>query len=590
MLLTLSDSEKASVGEFGKSMDDLFEEAKKAGVDMEFAQNYVRHQWDREVAQKKISQYENNFKFDPKEANARTFLNYFEGEQAGYKPVNKSMAYQWIAAEHSIREAISTRRAIKDLLNDINDDGRPTIAVGDKGKVISADHFNKSKWTEPHNDLDYTGYKYLDHPSLRGWQYYTNVEGATQPVLMEGNAWIHPDHYHDLNALLGKSAIKTLKIPDNIPVVGGMYIGQKALKVSSFAKGTMLVGPFHLSHVSQHAAFHKVNPFELREIDFKARPTLKEGVDAGLMLSERQGLQAFSEGNTSGGLWEHLPTKYGRAASAKLKQFNEFTFQEFIPKLKAEMFERAFEENLERYKGDMVSGKLSRKQIAEITANQSNAAFGELNYKYMGRNKTLQDIWRLTTLAPDFLEARLRFAGQALRPYGREQQLALARSAITYTAIAQTVNMIYSQLSGESYNAEERMKRPFTIKWGDREITPRSVAGDVSHLASDQRSFINSRLNPLTTKPIKELWEGRDIFGRKQDVSGILMDTAKGLAPIPSQEFLKGSGDPLFDKIIHTALQMVGLSNYKYRSEGENSYLKIRLKSIKHLKIDEPRR
>lgn len=63
--------------------------------------------------------------------------------------------------------------------------------------------------------------------------------------------------------------------------------------------------------------------------------------------------------------------------------------------------------------------KLSGDQIAALTARQLNAAFGGLNYKMLGRNKTLQDVMRLSFMAPDFTEARVRFVGQAARPFNR---------------------------------------------------------------------------------------------------------------------------------------------------------------------------
>jgi hypothetical protein len=68
-----------------------------------------------------------------------------------------------------------------------------------------------------------------------------------------------------------------------------------------------------------------------------------------------------------------------------------------------------------------------------LTASQANAAFGGLNYRLLGRNKTLQDVFRLTFMAPDFTEARARFVGQAAKPYGHEQLTALVGGALVLT-------------------------------------------------------------------------------------------------------------------------------------------------------------
>jgi len=84
--------------------------------------------------------------------------------------------------------------------------------------------------------------------------------------------------------------------------------------------------------------------------------------------------------------------------------------------------------------------KLSEDQLAALTARQANAAFGGLNYKMLGRNKTLQDVLRLAFMAPDFTEARARFAGQAAKPYGREQLAALVGGAVAFYVLARILN------------------------------------------------------------------------------------------------------------------------------------------------------
>lgn len=572
--LSLTPEEIAAVKTGGDRLNAAWEEAVIGGVEVDFVKNYVRHQWEKENTRtRKISEFENNFKLDPSEAKKRVFANYFEGEQAGYKPTSKDFAYQVVTAERSLKEAVSSRKAMKDLISEIDPDGRPVLVVGRWGKPLldaqgKPGTRNPAKVVKSNADtVDLRGYQYLDHESLKGWQY--EVQGEISPILMEGGAWVHPKHYGPLKAVFGKSKIRTAAVPDSVPILGGWQPGKSALEASSAVKGTVLVGPFHLSHVSQHAIFHKVNPFSVREIDFKSRPVLKEGVDNGLLLSNHNALQEFSEGVASGGLWNRIPDVNIGGTNYGFQALSEFTFQEFIPKLKAEMFEKAFEENLNRYNDQMAKGKINRRQIAEITARQANAAFGELNYEYMGRNKTLQDIFKLTALAPDFLEARVKFVAQALKPYGREQQMALARSAIGYTAIAQIVNMIYAQMTGEKYDAKERMKHPFSVKIGDREFTPRSVMGDFSHAVFDFRGFVHSRLNPITTKPGMEAITGRDVFGRKQTAKGILSDTAKGVIPIPFQEFAKDDDNSTLQKIMYTAMQSIGLSNYNYRTDAE---------------------
>ncbi len=74
----------------------------------------------------------------------------------------------------------------------------------------------------------------------------------------------------------------------------------------------------------------------------------------------------------------------------------------------------ALERNQGRYP------KMAPEDLNALTAREANAAFGELNYRLMGRNPTFQDLLRLTLLAPDFLEARSRRTTWSLAPAGED--------------------------------------------------------------------------------------------------------------------------------------------------------------------------
>lgn len=194
----------------------------------------------------------------------------------------------------------------------------------------------------------------------------------------------------------------------------------------------------------------------------------------------------------------------------------------YIPRLKMAMAKEALERNTERYQD-----KMSADQIAELTAKQANAAFGELNYTMIGRNKTIQDCFRLAVLAPDFLEARFKFVGQALKPYGREQAAALIRLSAYMAITAQATNYVL--------NGDFDWSHPFSIKVGDKYYTLRSIPGDILHLIHDPRTFTYHRLNPTVARPIIEGLTGRDSFGRQRDFETQMVDWIKGQVPIPIQ-------------------------------------------------------
>lgn len=203
----------------------------------------------------------------------------------------------------------------------------------------------------------------------------------------------------------------------------------------------------------------------------------------------------------------------------------------------------AYERNTKRY-----SGKLNDDQIQEITAKQANAAFGELNYQMLGRNKTMQDVFRLVALAPDFLEARAKFAAQALKPYGTEQAAALIRLSAIMAVTAQVTNLLI--------NGEPEWMHPFSIKINGKFYALRSVPGDIMHLFHDPRGFSYNRLNPTVARPIIEALTGKDAFGRNRDFVTQLADWGKAHLPIPLQSLRKD--DATFGDVV---LQSVGIGS-----------------------------
>jgi N12 class adenine-specific DNA methylase len=560
--LNLTPGQKQWADAFRKRSDSVWETAHKAGVIDDYVENYVRGEWENPgKAGKKIFSQVNAgvFQTKPREAKHKIFRDYWEGEQAGYVPKDKRIGYQLVAGERSIMQAIEARKALKALMKSTEKDGRPTVVVGGSGSHVTnpEETGNEAYYVRPNSRKHETNdYKYLDHPAMRRWKWIDqDTEG--KPILMQGNMWIHPDAYGRLNALLGKSKIQTYTVPEKIPILGGKQPGRMALTAGGFVKGTILLGPFHQFHVAEHAVFHRVNPFGLPEIDFSKRPLLKDGVEHGLMLFNHRAVYEFGEGLASGGLFHRIP-----GVGHLLRWYQDWLFSQYIPELKAAMFEHAVKRAEKYYEKQIASGKFTRDQLLDNAAKQANAAFGEQNYKYIGRNPTLQDALRIMLLAPDFLEARLKFAGQALRPHGREQVTALLLGAIIMATTAQIINTLLGDEKKPHWN------RPFSIIIGKREYTPRSVVGDIMHLINDPRSFWYHRLNPLWGRPLVEMATGRDFYGRKVGAEKLAEDVLRSWVPIPGQGIIKEErGETIFESIRDSVLSSIGLSNYDYRSD-----------------------
>jgi preprotein translocase subunit Sss1 len=518
--------------------DRMAKEAIDAGVMDHAIDNYVTQIWSKEnpVSQKLRSDtnaglLNTNFQF----ARKRIFDSYFDGEQAGYNPKNKSVAYLAAQYHQSMYEAIAARRFIKELSECNAEDGRPITAVSGGGNTIGPKGTAEAYLIRPRTQAAETfDYRVIDHPALRDWKWVAK-DGEGKPIFLQGDMRIHPDHYAHLKNVLGKSAIR-----ENT-------IGRSVLTgVQNFKSTLLSLSGFHQVQEGIHAIFHKVNPATAPKIDFNV-PLQRELVDHGLMIADHDALGQFSEGLTSSGLINKLPV-IGEIS----QKYGEYLFKDYIPRLKMAMATHAFERNVARY-GD----KLSRDQILEMTAKQGDAAFGELNTKMMGRNKTVGDVLRLVALAPDFLEARLKFVGQALKPGGKEQATALIRGAAgMYLA---------GVIGNEILNGDPHWDKPFTLVVHGKDYALRSVPGDIVHLITDPRSFVYHRLNPSIVKPLIEYLTGRDQFGRRRDMGEQIKDYFTGAVPIPAQGLFNKKEHTLMD----TILGSLGVSSWKSKSKAE---------------------
>jgi len=135
----------------------------------------------------------------------------------------------------------------------------------------------------------------------------------------------------------------------------------------------------------------------------------------------------------------------------------------------------------------------------------------------------------LTLLAPDFLEARFRFAGQTLTKYGAEQRRAMLLGMATTYFIARVANKVLN----DDYHWE--FENAFRLVYKGRAYGMRTVFGDMLHLATDFGRFWYWRLNPLTGRTVLERFTNRDAFGRKRDLVEQLADFLTTPRPIWSR-------------------------------------------------------
>lgn len=592
-----------NVRQYQQSWLDKLQEAGVLGD--QFVENYIKHIWGNDNALVKRVSAEVNaglFRTNPSLARQRILETYFEGEQLGLIPKDKRVGFLVAAYAKEASEALAARKAVQDMFTSKAPDGKPLIipqeatakridskeyAIMDpereSGRAVrvfdtreEADVYLREAGKEglaieprdrsaifitpkmrQKDAVTTDGRAYRpgpNHPALK--QYVWSISDAEgNPVFYKGDALIHPDIYDNLS-----NALKTSDIRKSVA-------GRAALQVAGFAKQTMLsLSVFHPVQLAIHAIGHTVDIAHLKPIDI-TQPVQRLAVSHGLNIYEGSGLQAFQEGVWGGGLVDRIP-----GIGIISQKLGQYTFQDLLPRLKMNMFMDAFERNSKRY-----AGKLTEDQIASKTADQANAAFGGLNYRKMGRNPTFQDALRLTLLAPDFLEARIRFAGQALGAKwtsNTEQAAAMVRLALGMFVVARVANKFLD----DDYHWD----RPLSLVYKGQEFALRSVPGDIIHAIIDPRSFVYHRLNPTVTRTLIEGLTGRDMYGKERDLSGQVKDLTVTHLPIPFQgPFRKGD-----QQLWESAVSSMGLSTYKYKTKAERELSRILSLTIPQKQMD----
>lgn len=509
---------------------DILTTLQAHGIVDQGVEHYVNQMWKRDIitptGTKEAPITGGKLTQNLRNAKERTFGSYFEGEQAGFKPVTKDIAKLTAIYANEVSKVLSTRQLIKDLTTRKGSDGRPLAAPLGNRALATATPGEPAMIKPLAKEEDTLDYRTLDNPALSKWKWIGEHNGAD--AYLEGQLGLHPEIFAHMKAVLGKSIIKEwydrpagpLKTLFKDAVHGIDKLGQ-------VTKGTMLgfFSPFHQVQEATHAIGHKINPFsDLPTLD-PTDPNVRTAVSHGLMLAgDNEAMAHFQDAINDPNPLNRLPVIGDYA-----KQYGEWLFHEYIPRLKLKTWDAIRDRNAERYADDLAARRISQDEIDYLSAQQTNAAYGHLNYADLGRDPTLQHILRLTLLAPDFLEARGRFAGQAIKGLvgakaGKEQLAAFALLAVTQWMTARILN--------KTLDDDWHMDEPFNVVVGNRRYTMRSVPEDMWKLFEDPRRFAMGRISPLIGKGVFQLGTGKNWRGERVSYTDTFTELATAWIPI----------------------------------------------------------
>lgn len=438
-----------------------------------------------------------------------------EGKEPLLDPASVIPRYNYL-----LDQAIASRHLMKSLedLTVTDTDpatgktrSRPLLApVGTRRTIYDKNQVPQARLIKVHiAGEEASDYRAIDHPSLRKW-IWAATDDKGVPVFYEGDLRVHPAHYERLARMMDRSRLTAGPIERKLLAASTEVKGFK-LGVASF---------FHPIQVGTHALFHHISPLVHGEIDWDS-PAVHFAIEKGGLHvgPSPEAITSYAEGILTRGLVNKVPI-IGPWSHA----LAEWTFADYIPRLKLATFDRFYERTRKRYPN------LSEEEAAARAGDATNNAYGEQNMLWLGkegRDPHTQRMLRLAFLAPDFGESRLRFVLKAFTKYGGEERLGLITAASALW-IASRIGNVLSHGDPEIHDA----KHLFDVKIGDRWFGVRSIVGDIGHLLNNFRQFWEVRLNPLYSRSLLALLSGRDVSGHSLTKTRFAEDVAKQLVPI----------------------------------------------------------
>ncbi|MDR1191340.1 MAG: hypothetical protein LBK60_06725, partial [Verrucomicrobiales bacterium] len=592
----LTDEQKQIAAQVSHYFKVLAQREKQWGINVNELENYVTHIWQRPSAVGAIGGGARGLSMALKYAKQRTYDTFFDGEQAGLKPVTKDIAEILATRIAASGQAILARKFVKEMSAGVAADGRWLTSVrgnftqvvkpGDqpKGAVYLSNPRFQDKQTED--------YKTLDIAALRQWKWLGKTADGTA-VLGNNDIILHPDAYALMKTAFGGNWVKNL-----YTVQAGDSATKAALKtLTGFIKDDIFAGgkatlfsglipsTFHIVHQGYHAGvYEQVNPFLIFNsivINPYQDAAQADAVRHGLMLVEDRSNQDFTRGaRNSARAWDarvmnhvakwlrdqgNLPADVAAWTLEKLRAlpeaFHEMLFTSYIPKLKWLTYQKRLELYRKLYAKELADGTASLDDIKFMAASHANAAYGGLNTFFV--DKGLLELASTTMLAPDYFFARRAYnlkgaLGAASAIGGDHKANAHAfysfvlMSGAVYLA-TRALNYALSSMRGADDDDDDPWKikdirHAFALVIGNRSYDVRSEAQDLITMLFGQQdgvlssvaTFMHGRISPLSRLVIESMTK-RNYRGEDLPQSEVWLNFLQQSIPMPLQGFLQVS-------------------------------------------------
>ena len=513
---------KKIANQIAESYEELGELAKSEEVIRETIENYVGRAWKFE--NKASTQLFNKFVTNSRHSKQRVFETILEGMgEAGMELQIKGAINNLKTVKDEITKVIEDKRLLKELQQTEHlDTGEKIFTdktglegykklegwnftvmkpygsvkggktkdtfVTEEGKVIKLGKNARvqTRWAAENPETG-RSYKNFDKKQDAIDWIFDNEKGELQErtTLWERRPLFAPEEIADrLNKITGRSVLSG-KFK-----VGGVSVVDTMTKYNALAKSTLLMtGLFH------HQAFFRSYLFGTRNKtahEWRPIKAYKEGLEA-IQSSHPQIELGVKNGLTIGLMQDWMEdilknndTVFGKAMDKiglksvreKINNLRErqakFLFGSLGAGLKAKAFIIEYRNAVQEHPN------MEENARARMVAALINADFGGLHLGRMGRDPTLQHIFRLVALAPDWTESNILSMARAIKSGGkietemyRKFWLSIFTKSLGATL---AINIALSLASGDNDDEFiDKFKRSWkngNLKWMDVNITP----------------------------------------------------------------------------------------------------------------------
>lgn len=340
------------------------------------------------------------------------------------------------------------------------------------------------------SDQQLEGWVKIEHPNFTDWKWAGKAEGAKTYgknffVTEDGDLMERIPMYAEpglgkwLNNALGTSRL--YDIPGIRTLTEYNAILKRWILFSSFfhhqayIRSYMLGGKTTLLNISPAKAYRAG-----RQAIENYTPEFQRGIRNGLTVGLMQDFDEVSRSKISvfGRMLNHVPVagQLAKGINALRVKNEDWLFGKLGPYLKVQAYLLEYAGGVKKNKKALEAGTITLDDIAATAAKLANDDFGGLHLRRMGRNPTLQHIFRLLALAPDWTESNVRSAVKAFKlgEEGRVYRAFWARIAAKGLLAMLFFNYLMSLFDDEK-DFIERYKEAWKngkMRWMDIDITP----------------------------------------------------------------------------------------------------------------------